>query len=287
MKNIVFAGGGFKGWAYIGTIKALHEYINFSQIEQIIGVSIGSFFGLMYLLNFDSDFLLDFSMNLDFKELCDIDIDNIIENQSIFVGTKFTDLIKQIISYKLDPNVTFSELKKYSNKKFTVNALNISDSKLEYFNYDLTPDIKVVDAIRASCGLPFLFPAYQINGKFYLDGGICNNCPIDLVDEIDTIAFDVSRDESSNNSSFKLFDFLNSLISISNKYHYNGNAENIYRILDSRFNDERYNLNQSKDDIFNIYMNGYINSKNIIFKNHIALPDIPEKNILFLKKATE
>jgi len=287
MKNIVFAGGGFKGWAYIGTIKALHEYINFSQIEQIIGVSIGSFFGLMYLLNFDSDFLLDFSMNLDFKELCDIDIDNIIENQSIFVGTKFTDLIKQIISYKLDPDVTFSELKKYSNKKFTVNALNISDSKLEYFNYDLTPDIKVVDAIRASCGLPFLFPAYQINGKFYLDGGICNNCPIDLVDEIDTIAFDVSRDESSNNSSFKLFDFLNSLISISNKYHYNGNAENIYRILDSRFNDERYNLNQSKDDIFNIYMNGYINSKNIIFKNHIALPDIPEKNILFLKKATE
>ena len=32
------------------------------------------------------------------------------------------------------------------------------------------------------------------------------------------------------------------------------------------------NLNQNKDDIFNIYMNGYINSKNIIFKNYIALP---------------
>ena len=62
------------------------------------------------------------------------------------------------------------------------------------------------------------------------------------------------------------------LVNISNNFYYNYKSENIYKILDERFKNERVNLNQTKDDIFNIYMNGYTNSKNIIFKNHIALP---------------
>jgi predicted acylesterase/phospholipase RssA len=272
MKNIIFAGGGFKGWAYIGTIKALDEYINFNQLDQIIGVSVGSFFGLLYLLRFDSDFLLDFIMNLDFKELFDINIDNILINQSLFEGKKFIELIKELLSFKINPDITFNDLRKHTNVLFTVNAINITDSKLEYFNYRLTPDIKVVDAVRASCGLPFLFPAYKINGKFYLDGGICNNCPIDLVDEVDTIAFDVSHETGNSEDAFKIFDLLECLVNISNNFYYNYKSENIYKILDERFKNERVNLNQTKDDIFNIYMNGYTNSKNIIFKNHIALP---------------
>jgi NTE family protein len=68
IKNIVFSGGGLKGWAYIGTIKALNEVVKLKDIEQIIGVSIGSVFGLFYLLGISYDFLLDFAMTLNFKE---------------------------------------------------------------------------------------------------------------------------------------------------------------------------------------------------------------------------
>ena len=56
-----------------------------------------------------------------------------------------------------------------------------------------------------------------------------------------------------------------------NKKH----SDIIYYILDYRFNNECYNINQTRDDIFNIYINGYINSKNIIFNNFIALPAPP------------
>ena len=49
VKNIIFSGGGLKGWAYIGVIKSLNENISFKNIEQIIGVSIGSVLGLFYL----------------------------------------------------------------------------------------------------------------------------------------------------------------------------------------------------------------------------------------------
>jgi predicted acylesterase/phospholipase RssA len=272
IKNIVFSGGGFKGWAYIGTIKALNEYVSINNISNVVGVSVGSVFGLLYVLQTDPDLLLDYIMNLNFKEVIDIDIDSLFINQSFFVGEKFTNILRELISFKIDPDITFKELKKYTKILFTVNALNISDSKLEYFNSELTPDIKLIDAIRASCNLPLLFPSYCINGKYYFDGGICNNCPVDILDELDTVGFDISHDNSS--STIKLYDLLNSILSITNKLHLVKNSENIYKILDERFKNESVNLNQSKDDIFNIYMNGYTNSKNIIFKNYIALPCI-------------
>jgi NTE family protein len=273
IKNLVFSGGGFKAWAYIGSLRVLEEYPNFLDIEQVVGVSAGGVFGLFYVLGIKWDFLLDFFMNLNFKELFDIDIDNIIIQQSILAGIKFTELIKEIMSYRIDPGVTFMELYRHSKIKFTTSALNITDSKLEYFNYELTPNTKVIDAVRASCSLPVVLPPYFINGKYYYDGGICNNCPIDTVDENNSIAFDVAFYAESNDSPVKLIDLLNSLVTISNRNSKQSTfTENIYTILDDSFSKESVNLNQSRDDIFNIYMNGYINSKNIFFKNHIALP---------------
>ena len=94
----------------------------------------------------------------------------------------------------------------YTNVLFTVNALNINNSKLEYFNYTLTPDIKVIDAVRASAGIPLVFPAYCINGNYYYDGGICNNCPTDIVDELNTIIFDIGYFPEQNNTSIKIAD---------------------------------------------------------------------------------
>ena len=183
-------------------------------------------------------------------------------------------MIKEIMSLKIDTEITFIQLYRYTSILFTVPALNISDSKVEYFNYKNTPDIKVIDAIVASSSLPLLFPPYKINGSYYYDGGLCNNCTVNLVDELDSIAFDISHTNKDNNSNFKLYDLLLSLTMMSNKLHCNSKSDIIYQILDSRFKNETVNINQTRDDIFNIYMNGYINSKNVIYDNFIALPPI-------------
>jgi predicted acylesterase/phospholipase RssA len=270
IKNIVFAGGGMKGWAYIGTIQALYELIDFKNIEQIIGVSIGSVFGLFYLLQIPFEFILEFIMNLNYKELIDIDIDNILINQSLINGKMYIEKIKEVISTKINPDLTFMELYCYSKILYTTNALNINDSRIEYFNYKLTPNVKVVDAIIASSSLPLLFPPHKINGKHYYDGGLCNNCPVNLVDELCTIAFDVGHLDSENNNNIKLIDLIMSFINISNNI-YSKNSNIVFQILDPRFKNEILNINQTKDDIFNIYMNGYINSKEVIFNNFIAL----------------
>lgn len=54
---------------------------------------------------------------------------------------------------------------------------NIETGKPEYFHIDET-DPKW-NLLRASCALPILFQPIQINGHFYMDGGITDSIPFD------------------------------------------------------------------------------------------------------------
>ena len=193
LKNIIFSGGGLKGWAYIGAIRALYELIDKNDIEHVIGVSIGSLFGLMYILQVDYNEILDYIMGLNYRDVLDIEIDNILINQSLLNGKIFKEKLCELIKLKIDHDITFKDLRKHTKILFTTCAINVSEGKLEYFNYLLTPDIKVIDALMASCSIPVLFPSYKIGESYYYDGGCSNNCPVNLVDELCSIAFDLGN----------------------------------------------------------------------------------------------
>jgi NTE family protein len=270
LKNIVFSGGAFKGWAYIGTLRALYELVDFHNIESIVGVSIGSVFALFYILQIDYRFLLDFIMKINYYEIIDVNIDHLIINQSLIDGIQYIKYIQSIIAQKIDPDITFIELYRFSRIKFTVPALNITDSRIDYFDYENTPNIKVIDAILASSSIPLLFPPVKLNNKFYYDGGLCNNCPVNIVPEICSICFDLDNSEPINNNKIKILDLIYTFTKLVHKSN-NINKHLIHQILDSRFEDELLNINQTPDDIFNIYMTGYINSRNIIYNNFIAI----------------
>lgn len=282
LKNIIFPGGGLKGWAYIGTIRALTELVDYSVIEQLIGTSIGSFFGLCYVLQIEWSYLLDFIINLDFKEMIDIDIDSILVTQSLLEGKKYYELLKEIISTKVDPEITFLELRKISKILLTINAYNITKRKEEYFNYLLTPDVKVIDAVMASCTLPLVFPAYNINNDYYYDSFLINNCAYNIIEPLETMVFEISLypeffgTNNNNNSLYQLVQSLLANIQVSKDIKLDNYI--ITEIIQEKYNNDMANINQSKDDIFNIYMYGYLKSKERIFENFIALTPIPPPN---------
>ena len=291
LKNIVFPGGGLKGWAYIGTIRALTELIDYSVIEQVIGTSIGSLFGLFYVLQIEWSYLLDFIINLDFKEMIDIDIDSILITQSLLEGKKYYQLIKEVISTKVNPEITFLELRKISKILLTINAYNITKRKEDYFNYLLTPDVKIIDAIMASCTLPLVFPAYNINNNYYYDSFFINNCPYNIIEPLETMVYEISlypdnntntntnNTKTNNTNTNNLYQLIQSLLA-NVQISKDTNLGNyiITEIIQEKYNNDMANINQTKDDIFNIYMYGYLTSKEKIFKNFIALPPIPNPN---------
>jgi predicted acylesterase/phospholipase RssA len=278
IKNIFFSGGGLKGWAYVGSIRALEEVKELINLEHVIGTSIGSLFGLLYLLKIDWKDILDYIININIKEIADVDIDNILVNQSIMKGHLYKEYAKKLISRKVNPELTFMELFTMTGVQFTVNAFNITKSLHEYFNYKLTPDVKIIDAVIASSSIPIIFPAYSIGDSYYYDGSICTCHPVELVEDLGTIILDLGTyyNNNSNPTNNNIGNVLYAISTLtSNNINKNFDRYLLFDVIDYRYINDMVNFDQTKDDVFNIYIQGYFLTKKMLYNNFIALPPPP------------
>ena len=65
--------------------------------------------------------------------------------------------------------------------RLRITAMNVRTGRVEVFDKDSAVD--VVRAIAASCAVPFVWPAVDINGTPYLDGGVRSPTNADLVEQ--------------------------------------------------------------------------------------------------------
>ncbi len=75
--------------------------------------------------------------------------------------------LREILSRLID----FESLRDCTNTKLYLSATNVRSGKVQVFR---TRDVSV-DAVMASCCLPFLFEPVEIKGEFYWDGGYMGN----------------------------------------------------------------------------------------------------------------
>ena len=62
-------------------------------------------------------------------------------------------------------------------------ATDITEDPIEYcFSKKTTPEIKVIDAIKASCTIPGIFPPVMIKERMFIDGGLTNNFPYEYLE---------------------------------------------------------------------------------------------------------
>ncbi|QXQ06615.1 patatin-like phospholipase family protein [Sphingosinicellaceae bacterium] len=77
--------------------------------------------------------------------------------------------------------------------RFSVGAVNVATGNFAYF--DNATDVIRAEHIMASGALPPAFPAIEIDGEFYWDGGMVSNTPLDWVlssrSDLDTLVLQV------------------------------------------------------------------------------------------------
>lgn len=136
--GIVLGGGGARGFAHIGVLKALNESGIYPEI--ISGVSAGAIIGSLYADGYSPDEILAlFKQNKLFNYLKLIN-----PKQGLF---KMTGLAK-VISKNLKAK-TFEELK----LPLIINATDLNNGKCEYFSSG-----ELFKHILASSTIPGLFP---------------------------------------------------------------------------------------------------------------------------------
>ncbi len=159
--GLALSGGGTRGFAHLGAIKALNEHGIMPDI--IAGVSAGSIVGAMYADGEDAEEALG---ALTSKRLFGF-FEFMVPRSGLVKMTGFEKTLKSTLKAK-----SFEELK----IPLKIFAVNINTAKLVRFDKG-----DLITAIKASCSIPIIFPPVEINGHYYLDGGIINNFPVDAL----------------------------------------------------------------------------------------------------------
>lgn len=161
--GLALSGGGIKGLAHAGVLKALGE---FNIIPEIIaGVSSGAVIGALHGTGYSPDEIVALFDDFSFRKMTRIRI----PEGGFFRVEPFEDFLKQ----KLKSN-TFEAL----SVPLRVVATDLDKGKAVVFSKgDLIP------AVIASCSIPVLFTPKKIDGVHYVDGGVVQNFPVSVIRE--------------------------------------------------------------------------------------------------------
>jgi len=159
--GLALSGGGAKGFAHLGVLKAMDE--RGIQPDIIAGTSAGAFAGVLYADGNSPDEILSFFKNKAFKEFAELTI----PQTGIFKTDRFKDFLKKHLKAR-----RFEELK----IPMQITATDIVDGVSVVFN-----EGPLIPAILASCAYPIVFTPVEINNTHYIDGGLFKNFPVTCI----------------------------------------------------------------------------------------------------------
>ena len=214
--NIVLSGGGLAAISYFGCLKYIYENEELKKnIVNILGVSSGSIFALFLLLNISLDECEKWLYDLKTMNINNISLKSIIKLKTTFGlddSTCVMEIVKRILDIKsIHHSITFKELSKLTGKNFIVCAANISKHKLFYFNIDNTPDVMILDAIKASTSIPIIFTPYIYNDEYLVDAFMYDNFPLHYFKDSIEHSFGINLYSPENNNK-DVINFITSLL---------------------------------------------------------------------------
>ena len=85
-------------------------------------------------------------------------------------------------------------------KKLIITGTCLNEMKPYYFDYENTPDLKILDSILISVCVPILFTPRKHDNKLFVDGGLTSNYPIEYFsDDINNTIGIMICDTNTNN----------------------------------------------------------------------------------------
>jgi NTE family protein len=165
MKKIGLAlgGGGARGCAHLGVIKALQEAG--ITIDYVAGTSIGAIMGAG-LASGDLKQFEDYLDKVTWKDIVQY-FDPALPRRGLFKGKNACKLLEKLISHH-----DFKDLK----IPFIAVATDLETSKEVRLHTG-----NVIQAIRASIAIPGIFEPCKMNDQYLVDGGVVNPMPVNVV----------------------------------------------------------------------------------------------------------
>jgi NTE family protein len=188
--GLTLSGGGAKGLAHIGILKAIDSAG--LSIDYITGTSMGSIIGSLYASGYSADSILHIARRMHWDQILSNQgsMRNIIMEEKDEYGRYDVELPWVNHFFRISTGVLEGQelWLKFSELLFPVYKIKNFDS-LDIPFKCIATDIstgqavvldsgEIVSAVRASMAIPSVFTAVEYNGQLLVDGGIVRNFPV-------------------------------------------------------------------------------------------------------------
>ena len=195
--GVALAGGGLKGVAYIGALKAFKELG--IKLDYISGTSSGSLAASLYAMGCDCDKIKEIILN-SYEDLIKIPKKPIISSVGTYITKKQLKLEGLISGERVENLIQKAaeekNCEKISDIKIplaiaTVDTISTKECifmsknyNLQNDNIDYIYDISIGKAVRSSMAFPGIFTTCKFDKYNFIDGGTKDNLPVKVLKDM-------------------------------------------------------------------------------------------------------
>ncbi|MBK5189230.1 MAG: patatin-like phospholipase family protein, partial [Gemmatimonadaceae bacterium] len=167
---LALGGGGLKGFAHIGVMRALDE--RGIHPLRYAGTSIGALIAAARVAGVPLAEMERRATSLSKRDLFRLNRVGMLMDRSrassLYLEQPLRDLVNAVT-----PHLSFREM----GNRLLVNTVDLERGSIVAWGLPGLDDVAVGDAVYASCALPGFFPPAIVGGRVCVDGGTIDNLP--------------------------------------------------------------------------------------------------------------
>ncbi len=176
-KRLVFSGGGTQCLAFLPTLLRLEKQNQLSQVHEWWGTSAGSLLASLLAITRSAHKVNDLMRQTDFTRFRDVNLMNIVDFKTAWGfdnGVSFQRELERVFDLAKSGS---SKMKLAEVENLHIPVCDITKHKTIICSSKTYPDLRIVDAVRASMSLPFFYVPFRNpeNGNLWIDGGVNAN----------------------------------------------------------------------------------------------------------------
>lgn len=165
--GLALGGGGARGFAEIGVLRVLErENIPISRVS---GTSVGSMIGALYC---DAGSIADLEYHaetIEKDDVLDVHILSLLKGPGLIKGDKMEEFLRNNLRHKALEDLPIP---------LSIVATDLMTGQKKVFENG-----NIETAVHASCAIPGIFQPVRIGERTYVDGGMSDPVPVDVLKE--------------------------------------------------------------------------------------------------------
>ena len=190
---LVLGGGGLKGFAHVGVLRALHE--RGIVPTTYAGTSIGALIAAARAGGMEWHEMARRASSLRRRDLFRLNHMGMIVDRTRTTSFYLEEPLRSLCE-SVTPGLRFHEIP----VRLLVNTVDLALGTQVVWGLPGLQDVPIADAVYASCALPGAFPPGVVDGRVCADGGVVDNLPVavagvgaDLVIGVDVGSSDLTH----------------------------------------------------------------------------------------------